>query len=171
MVKIGLMIKANLKNVSKLYPHEPEQFCWPLKVRCTGCGEEDQNWHLISQDEVVELANGEAHFLYKCKCCSRDNHMSILPSNHVNGKAKKDKMNVETVYLDEDDEKFKTVICFDCRGLELTDFEPRDGWAVQSGKKVFEDVDLSEKEWVEYNDVDGMPVEITNIEHKFITVK
>lgn len=97
--------------------------------------------------------------------------MTILPSNSVCNKGKKDKTSIEAVYLEEDDEKFKTVVCFDCRGLELTDFEPRDGWVVESGKKVFRDVDLSEKEWVEYNDIDDTPVEITNIEHKFITVK
>lgn len=82
-----------------------------------------------------------------------------------------DKKNLETVYLDSDEEQFKTIIGFDCRGLELTDFEPRDGWAVQSGKKIFDDVDLSSKDWCDYNEIDNIPVEITNFESKFETYK
>lgn len=78
---------------------------------------------------------------------------------------------VSTEYTSEDDGKFKTVMAFDCRGLELTAFDARDGWAVQSRAKVFTDVDLTEKEWVEYNDIDNIPVEINAIESNFVTLK
>lgn len=142
-----------------------------FQVKCTGCGEESPNWHLISQDEVVDLPCGQAHFLYKCKCCSRENSLSILPSNQVNSKDKSKKVTIDTVYTDADEDKFKTIISFDCRGLELTGFEPRDGWAVVSGKKTFVDVDLTEKDWCEYNDLDGVPVEINNIEYNFVPIK
>lgn len=78
---------------------------------------------------------------------------------------------VSTEYTSDDDGKFKTIIVFDCRGLELTGFDPRDGWAVESGRKVFQDVDLTEKEWVEYNEIDNVPVEINNLESKFVAIK
>lgn len=78
---------------------------------------------------------------------------------------------VNTEYTSDDEGKFKTVIAFDCRGLELTAFDARDGWAVRSGSKLFTDVDLSEKEWVEYNDIDNIPVEINGIESNFISLK
>lgn len=142
-------------------------------MKCTGCGEENQNWHLISHDEVVELVQAQAHFVYKCKCCSRENYLTILPSNQLNekNKASHHKKNLDTVYLDTDCDKFKTIISFDCRGLELTAFDPRDGWAVQSGKKTFVDVDLSEKDWCEYNDIDNVAVEISNVQYEFVTLK
>ena len=33
-----------------------------------------------------------------------------------------------------DNNKFKTIAIFDCRGLEPIDFDPRDGWKVQGRK-------------------------------------
>lgn len=126
---------------------------------------------MVSQDEVVELANAQAHFLYKCKCCSRENYLTILPSNQINSKEKGKKTTIDTVYSSSDEDKFKTIISFDCRGLDLIGFEPRDGWAVESGRKTFVDVDLTEKDWCEYNDVDNVPVEINNMEYKFVPIK
>ena len=33
-----------------------------------------------------------------------------------------------------DNNKFKTIVIFDCRGLEPVDFDPRDGWKSQGYK-------------------------------------
>lgn len=76
-----------------------------------------------------------------------------------------------TEYLEGDDNKFKMIVSFDCRGLELIDYEPRDGWAVLSKKKLFDDVDLSGKDWCDYNDLDNEPVEVTNFEFQFESLK
>ncbi|KAK6622420.1 hypothetical protein RUM44_002231 [Polyplax serrata] len=173
MGKIGLKIKASLTNVDKLYPHKPEQFGWALKVRCTGCGEESPNWHLISEEDVVELVNATANFVYKCKCCARENSLKIIPLSQLNAKSRgpASKISTEAAYLSEDEDKFKTIVGFDCRGMELTEYEPRDGWAVESGNKVFDDVDLSSKDWCEYNDVDNVPVEINDFQSQFETLK
>lgn len=78
---------------------------------------------------------------------------------------------ISTEYTSADDGKFKTIIAFECRGLDVIAFDARDGWAVESGRKTFQDVDLSEKEWVEYNDVDNVPVEINNVEFNMIGLK
>lgn len=62
---------------------------------------------------------------------------------------------------------------FDCRGIEPTAFSPRDGWiavAEESGK-VFEDVDLTEKEWVDYDDKTNQSVGIYEIESQFVKQK
>lgn len=76
-------------------------------------------------------------------------------------------------YTSDDQGKFKTIVIFDCRGLEPTEFSPRDGWIVkiEESNKVFEDVDLSEKEWVEYDEKIQQSVGIYEFESQFIKVK
>ena len=44
-----------------------------------------------------------------------------------------------------DNNKFKTIVVFDCRGLEPVEFSPRNGWKVL-GWKSSEDDDDSEAE-------------------------
>lgn len=34
----------------------------------------------------------------------------------------------------QDNNEFKTIVIFDCRGLEPVDFDPRDGWKSQGYK-------------------------------------
>lgn len=57
-------------------------------------------------------------------------------------------------YTIDDSEKFKSIVAFECRGIEPVDYRPTDGWivSVEESNKVFNDVDLSEKEWVEYDE-------------------
>jgi len=78
--------------------------------------------------------------------------------------------------------KAKTIVVFDCRGLEPVDFSPRMGWKVSGWKEdedgegsesgtVFEDVDLTDKEWADYDDKSDESTMISEIEVSFVTVK
>lgn len=70
----------------------------------------------------------------KCKLCARENSIDILSSTIK-------------AYNAEDNEKFKTIVEFECRGLEPVDFQPQAGFAadgVESGT-VFSDINLQEK--------------------------
>ncbi|VDK28420.1 unnamed protein product [Gongylonema pulchrum] len=46
-----------------------------------------------------------------------------------------------------DDDDFKDIIHFNCRGMEPTDFDPRSGWAANATDSDirFDSIDLSEK--------------------------
>nr|CAG4650610.1 EOG090X0HQJ [Sida crystallina] len=161
MVKIGLKIKANLENVTNF--HAPgEDFRWYLKVKCGSCNEESDKWIYITRDESVEVKGGRgtANLVLKCKLCSRENNMDII---------------VDSVapYNDEDQGKFKTMVKFDCRGMEPSDFSPRNGWSaegLESGSK-FTDIDLTEKEWADYDEKSKTTVGIYEIEHQFVREK
>lgn len=76
-------------------------------------------------------------------------------------------------YTSEDQGKFKTIGIFDCRGIEPVDFAPGPGWnvKVEESTKTFEDVDLTEKEWVEYDEKSQQSVGIYEFESQFIKVK
>lgn len=62
---------------------------------------------------------------------------------------------------------------FDCRGLEPVDFAPGPGWSAKAEEscKIFEDVDLSDKEWVEYDEKSKQSVGVYELESQFIKVK
>nr|CAG4636641.1 EOG090X0HQJ [Eubosmina coregoni] len=161
MVKIGLKIKATLENVTNLRS-DGEDFRYYIKVKCGSCNEESDKWIYITQSDSVDVKGGRgtANLVLKCKLCSRENNMDIIPDSLKS-------------YNDEDQGKFKTIVQFECRGMEPSDFSPRNGWLVEgleSGTK-FSDIDLSEKEWADYDEKSKTTVGIYEIEHQFAREK
>ncbi|PSN57430.1 UPF0587 protein [Blattella germanica] len=120
-----------------------------MVMKCSSCGEESDKWHDLSLSETVEERTGhsQVHYAAKCKLC-------ILKDTIKD-------------YTKSDSEKFKTIVVFDSRGIDLG------GWtavAEESGH-VFPEVDLTEKEWVEYDEKSQQSVGIYNVEHQFVKVK
>lgn len=76
-------------------------------------------------------------------------------------------------YTAEDVGKFKTIVAFDCRGVEPVEFSPRTGWIVKAADngQQFEDVDLSDDDWVEYDTKNNVSIGIYEIESNFIKMK
>ncbi|EZA58420.1 hypothetical protein DMN91_006334 [Ooceraea biroi] len=161
MVKIALQIACRLDNIEKLKPSGPD-FRWCLKFTCSNCGETSDKWSYVSLDESVPVQRGSGvnHFVSKCKLCLRENCMAILEDS------------VESFTAD-DQGRFKTIVVFDCRGIEPSDFSAREGWIAQAAQdgKEFTDVDLSEGEWEDYCDKIMEPVGIYEIQHKFLRIK
>lgn len=159
MVKISLSIKASLGCISELKP-SGNDFRWCLKLRCSNCGESSDKWNYLSLSEEVSLPHGQVHLTIKCKLCSRVNSVTII-SDSIKS------------YLEEDQDKFKSIVTFDCRGVEPSDFSAREGWTAYTTDdgKIFQDVDLSEGEWSDYCDKTNQPVMIDEIEHKFDRIK
>lgn len=76
-------------------------------------------------------------------------------------------------YRSEDQGQFRTLVVFDCRGIEPIEFAPGEGWvakAMESGA-VFSNVDLSEKEWVDYDERQKESVGVYELESQFVKVK
>nr|CAG4645236.1 EOG090X0HQJ [Leptodora kindtii] len=161
MVKIGLRIKASLENVTKLQA-AGEDFRWYIKVKCGSCNEVSDKWVYITLSESNEVKGGRgtANLVMKCKLCSRENNMDIISDSIV-------------PYNDEDQGKFKTIVKFDCRGAEPSDFSPRNGWDVEGLESgtCFSDIDLTEKEWADYDEKAKTTVGIYELEHEFVREK
>uniref|UniRef100_A0A1B6MGG8 CXXC motif containing zinc binding protein n=1 Tax=Graphocephala atropunctata TaxID=36148 RepID=A0A1B6MGG8_9HEMI len=133
-----------------------------MVVKCSGCGEESPNWHTVEAQSSQEGKGGKGtfNFLYKCKFCNRENTLNIISSS------------LQKINSDECMD-FKPLVTFDCRGLQPIDFTPARGWiaeAAESGKH-FEDIDLTEKEWVDYDERSQQSVGIYEFESKFIHSK
>lgn len=81
--------------------------------------------------------------------------------------------NTISKYTIEDSNIFKSIVAFDCRGVSVTDFSPRNGfkcYGVESNT-LFEDVNLEEKEWVDYDEKQNQPVGIYEVQHQFVIIK
>jgi len=161
MVKIALQITCRLDNIEELRPSESE-FRWCLKFTCCNCGKTSDKWHYVCSDDPVPMSvrrSGVNHFVSKCKLCSRENYMMIIEDS------------VES-FTEDDQGQFKTIVIFDCRGIEPSDFSAREGWVAKAtGGKEFDEIDLSEGEWEDYCDKTMQPVGIYEIKHKFERIK
>nr|XP_054948608.1 CXXC motif containing zinc binding protein isoform X4 [Pan paniscus] len=116
MGKIALQLKATLENITNLRP-VGEDFRWYLKMKCGNCGEISDKWQYIRLMDSVALkgGRGSASMVQKCKLCARENSIEILSSTIK-------------PYNAEDNENFKTIVEFECRGLEPVDFQPQVCW-------------------------------------------
>lgn len=59
---------------------------------------------------------------------------------------------------------------FDCRGIEPFDFDPRAGFLVtvlESGSQ-FHDVNLEEKEWVDYDEKSSQSIGVYNVSSRMV---
>ena len=170
MVKIGLQIKANLEFVTGLIPDDIEDFRWHLKLKCTACGEGPSHWQYVTlaEDQPVKGGRGSANFVSKCKLCPRQNSLDIKQDSIVS-------------YDFADSNKFKTIVQFDCRGLEPIDFDPRDNWKAKGYKENDDgegqetptqfEVDLSDKEWADFDEHSSESTFINEFESRFVVVK
>lgn len=79
MVKIALQISCIFENLDFL--KAGEGFSYFLKLRCMNCGETDDIWHPVCEDDRVQESSRNAkgsNFLIKCKLCSRENSLDVV---------------------------------------------------------------------------------------------
>ncbi|KAL5106732.1 CXXC motif containing zinc binding protein [Taenia crassiceps] len=155
MPVFDLLLRARLTNISELSP-SGDDFQWCLKVRCSNCMEVHDKWVFVcaQRREAVKGLRGFANLKLKCRFCGRENLAGV-----VEGSVKS--------YREEDSEKVRPVVRLECRGMQPVEFSPRDGWRVVSNSNcatVFSDVDLTDGEWMDYDDDGGCCVEIFDVQ-------
>ena len=69
------------------------------------------------QSKYTNIDSNNLRKFCSLQLCSRENSIDILPDTIAS-------------YDMKDNNKFKTIVVFDCRGLEPVDFSPRNGWKV-----------------------------------------
>ncbi|KAJ1345759.1 hypothetical protein KIN20_000364 [Parelaphostrongylus tenuis] len=160
---LSLELKCNMVGVTKLAPSDPSRHRWYLKFRCMNCGESREYWQYVVLIEVLEVpgSRGVANLVEKCKLCGRLNTVSII------------KDSIGSYDSKEHNEEWQSMIHLDCRGLEPVDFEMRTGWTAVGTETgtVFEDIDLSEKAWADYDEKASEATEIADIEVRFVHTK
>ncbi|KZM27797.1 hypothetical protein ST47_g1062 [Ascochyta rabiei] len=144
---LALALKAELNGVTDLRPLDTEDapFYYTFKVQCTSCRETHPNWVSVSRFEQNEVSGskGEANF--------REHSANIKAA--------------PAAYERTDPPKMMNILEFDCRGLEFVEFKPDGEWLAKgedSGTK-FENIELHEGEWFEYDEKASDEVSITNL--------
>ncbi|KAG0244909.1 hypothetical protein BGW41_005508 [Actinomortierella wolfii] len=157
---IALQFKADLENITDLVPADADH-TWHFKVECSGCREVDDNWITLNAIDKFEQSSGrgEANLVMKCKFCKKENSCDILSK--------------PVAYTIENSGKFVNMLTMDCRGMEPVNFEAREGWKAKGAETdtVFEDIDLTDGDFADYDEKSELPVSINSIEAKFVKLK
>lgn len=190
MVKVGLQISCQFENIEELKTCHPS-YAFFVKVKCSNCGEKDGNFHDISEECRVgeDSRNPKGfNFFMKCKLCTRTNSIDIIEGSNgkwvgrgcsiiakipISSSNLLPKIHFSAPYTEADAGKFKTIVAFDCRGLELEEFSARTGWIAKGidGKSYFEDIDLSEDDWADYDEKTSNSVGISEFKSQFVKLK
>lgn len=73
---------------------------------------------------------------------------------------------VDGSYKQSDSGSMVSILGLECRGLHPTRWIPgNDFQAESSGGKIFEEVDMTEGDWAEYDDENDLSVSVMSLEH------
>lgn len=164
MVHYTLQITAHMENVKTLEPmggFDDPNFLFYFKLKCDNCLEVNPKEVCISLDELVPIPNSRDHatLFEKCKTCEEEGYIKIVPGEGrpLTGE-------------DSEEERYAPLMCFDCHGwvpLEFSFLGPQ--WRVESvSGTVYENVDLSQGEWAEFDEKGNCPVAIANLRSRFV---
>ena len=136
-----MQVCATLENLTNLHLSESDD--WHFKVKCTQCNETSENFvyfNLVEKNKI-EGSKGEAHYIAKCKFCDRFGNVEYLP-------------NTWKTYSKS--EQWQTIASFECRNMELVEFNPgmmKAQGTGNDGDTHFDDVDLSkETDWAGFDE-------------------
>lgn len=154
MVRLMLKIKAELENVTDLQP--AEDFDYFFRVKCTQCNEVHPKLISINRREEYDVSGGKggkANFVWKCGLCKREANAKF-------------EQNFQTRPYSSGNEQLEPFLTLDCRNLEFVGFDPKGTWkcvGVES-RSVFDEVDLTDGEWADYDEKGVLPVGVSKVE-------
>lgn len=156
MVKLFLKAKATLENVTDVQPVDTPQspYEYIFKIECTSCREVHPKPISINRFEQHDISGsrGEASFVFRCKSCKSEHSAQITRT--------KDKLTSET------SGNWVHILEIDARGLDFTEFVPEGRWecvGAETGTK-FDDVDLEDTEWHDYDEKAADEVAVVEFE-------
>lgn len=150
-----LQLKATVEGLKDLQPTDTAEdpFEYTFEIQCTSCREQHEKEITINRFEQHEISGsrGEANFVFRCKSCKRESTASITRTKET---------------LSQDDQKPKTILEVEARGLELVKFIPQGNFEATGveSNTPFKEIDLSENEFYDYDDNAGQEVSITEVE-------
>jgi len=159
MVRLMLSIKADLESVTNLSPAS-DSFEYFFQVQCSSCHETHPKYVGLNRMEEHELSGSKgntAHFVWRCGMCKRESSAKFDSSFPIRP------------YTIESSGKFAPLLVLDCRGLEFTNFDPRGIWKCigsESGM-AFNEVDMEEREWTDYDEKSSVSVGVMAFEGKW----
>ncbi|KFQ94081.1 UPF0587 protein C1orf123, partial [Nipponia nippon] len=158
--RIGLQLRATLENITRLRA-EGEDFRWYLKLKCGNCGEVSEKWQYLRLMDSAPLkgGRGSATMVQKCKLCSRENSIDILSQTIK-------PYNTKT----EDQRQLKTVAKHTSKFRVKGFLQGQARFAAEGAESgtPFNDINLLEKDWNDYDEKTKESVGIYEVTHKFV---
>ena len=156
MPYFALYFKANMENIQEVL--FPVDHCWKIDFACPDLGSVRENVSICVLDEVdTSDGRGTCNLLLKLDG-SRAAQVSLTEVKKVTSR----------VYTAEMSGSFQPIIAFDCRGVEPIKWRPTGYYnATSSSGGIFEEVDLSEGDWFEYDEAGQFSVGVNDIEWRF----
>ncbi|KAL1834603.1 hypothetical protein DCAR_0104813 [Daucus carota subsp. sativus] len=153
MVKYRVLFTADLQNLTDLKPSSDPTFTYYFKMKCGNCGELAKKVISVLPSEKVDDSRNAPNLVMKCKFCERVGSVTVTCDIREP--------------LTEARSEFRNsvpLIQLDCKGLDPVEFVFGNGWKAKSiaGTK-FEDIDLSDGEFDEYDEKGECPVSISNL--------
>lgn len=155
MVKFYLKAKAELAGVTDLEPINAPQspYEFTFTIECTKCREVHDKPVTINTFEQHDItgSRGEASFVFRCKNCKSE-HLAQIERT-------KEKLTIE------ENGKWVKLLTIDARGLDFIKFDALGQWQCRGADSPtkFEEVDLEDGEWYDYDDNAGEEVSVTEI--------
>ncbi|XP_067014681.1 UPF0587 protein v1g245604 [Anabrus simplex] len=160
MVKYALQIQVEAENIEKIGV-DKDTFSWWLRLECNGCREKDEKEHYLTLAETFpnKTGHGIVHYLAKCKFCSQEQTIEILPESIRD-------------YVYGEEPQFSTIVIFDTRGVNPYSFSFREDWIItaKGSSTVFSGVDLSDGEWADWDEKGNQELVIYKLEYRFVKV-
>lgn len=153
MVKLYVKARAELSNVTNLEPLDTAEspFEYTFTIQCTSCRtthDKPVNINSFEQHDITG-SKGLASFVFRCRECKAE-HSTLLTRT-------KQKLTLE------DNGKWVKLVELDSRGMDFLEFIPEGRFqcvGAESGTK-FDEVDLEELEWYDYDDSKNQEVSVT----------
>ncbi|EGG15730.1 DUF866 family protein [Cavenderia fasciculata] len=156
MVRLSLSLTAETEEIKNIFPCSDK--VWFFKIKCSNCLTVSDKFIGIDPAEQIEIGKSTVNLSMKCKSCTRENSVTIEPALSIQDREIESGQKIEMAR-------------FDCRGLELEEFDPRDAWMVISTSgKTYKDVDLDE-DWSEYDERSSSSLTILDISSDITKIK
>ncbi|CUV05032.1 unnamed protein product [Cryptosporidium hominis] len=157
MTVFVLYVQADFEGIEELI--FPENYTWCFDIE-QSAGSLTKERITVDPNESIEMENsrGIVNFAMKWESDKRQSTITCIKLNNIS------RMKVTS----EDEGKLVPVAAFDCRGINLTKWNPSFGYNVisNSGKK-FENINLEELEWCDFDENSNESVGIYNLNSEF----
>ncbi|KAH9467120.1 hypothetical protein Pst134EB_002148 [Puccinia striiformis f. sp. tritici] len=143
MVKLSVIIRADLDNLTDLTVRDPMNYQYFFKVKCSSCHEIHKKCVEMCRSIEYPLSGsrGSANFVWKCQFCQREASASFTDLN----------LKTFPVYTKthSEEQKPESLCTVECRGCEFVEYDLRGEWnckGAESGTK-FKKIEFDDGEW------------------------
>lgn len=154
-MKAQLKVSADLNEVTDLEPHDDKEnpFEYTFLIQCQRCHEIHDRPVTFNRFEHYEAkgSRGSFNLVFRCKGCQTEHTVAVERTKRK--------------LTNEDVGKSVPILDIDSRGLELLEFIPLGAFRCRGAGSptVFDNVDISENEWYDYDDKAVKEVSIVGV--------